>query len=148
MEVRKCFQFGQSTACSLAVAIATFLLTIGFAVPGKAVDGKGLYQTLHYISCAAYIQDRKDLISTGVDQVYISGWLSAYNYLTPNTYDILPESNISMAVQWLDKFCAENPLKSIEAGLLQLTDELYPKRIQNYTAPAASPPDATAEPKK
>jgi hypothetical protein len=113
------------------MAAATF-------APAQAADSKGLYQTLFYVSCETYMQDRKEPVGTGrnaVDQIYVSGWLSAYNYLTPNTYDILPNHNVASALQWLDKFCAENPKKSVEAGLLQLTDELYPNRIQNYVPP-------------
>ena len=110
-----------------------------------AADDQGLYQTLHFISCEAYVKDRKEPVNTGmnaVDTIYVSGWLSGYNYLTPNTYDIIPNHNINMVMSWLDNFCKNNPQKNIEAGLLNLTDDLYPNRMKSYKtsgqAPAAS----------
>lgn len=132
----------------LAALSLSALAFTGLAAPARAADSKGLYQTLFYISCESYLQDRKEPAGTGrnaVDQIYVSGWLSAYNYLTPNTYDILPNHNVASALQWMDKFCADNPKKSVEAGLLQLTDELYPNRIQNYVPPEKAAP---AKPKE
>lgn len=103
------------------------------SLPAHAADSKGLYQTLYYISCATYTQDRKEPENSGknaVDKIYVSGWLSGYNYLTPNTFDIIPNHNVDMVLLWLDQYCGKNPDKSVEAGLLQLTDELYPERVK------------------
>lgn len=125
--------------------LCTALVVSGAAA--KAADSKGLYQTLYYVSCATYVQDRKEPENTGknaVDKIYVSGWLSGYNYLTPNTYDILPNHNVDIVLQWLDQFCAKSPTQSIEAGLLQLTSDLYPDRVQNMP----EQPAADKAPKK
>lgn len=117
----------------------------------QAADSKGLYQTLYYIPCSSYVQDRKEPENSGhnaVDKIYVSGWLSGYNYLTPNTFDILPDHNIDGVMKWLDAYCAKKPAGSLEAGLLQLTDELYPNRVQNNPAvPTVPSGPATAEKK-
>ena len=108
------------------------------ALPSQAADSKGLYQTLYYIGCPAFVQDRKEPANTGknaVDKIYVSGWLSGFNYLTPNTFDIIPNHNVDMVLQWLDQYCAKKPTSSVEAGLLQLTSELYPDRVQEHPSP-------------
>lgn len=112
-------------------------LCMAFPSAGKATDENGLYQALHYISCQQYIEDRKQPPHTGrnaADEIYISGWLTAYNYLVANTYDITPNHDVNVVMNWLDTFCANNTAKGIEAGLLQFTNEAYPTRMQRYTA--------------
>jgi hypothetical protein len=129
-----------------------FLLSLMVSVVGVgffsshalAADEKGLYQTMHFISCEDYVVHRKEPLNTGmnaVDMIYVSGWLSGYNYLTPNTYNIVPDQNIHSVMIWLDGYCKKYPKKNIESGLLKLTDDLYPKRIKSYAAPkdAAKP---------
>ena len=127
MRIQNYFRFA-------AFAFFAFLTT-----SARAADDKGLYQTLNYISCAQYVEDRKLPLHTGrnaADEIYVSGWLSAYNYLTPNTYDIVPEHDIMKVLEWIDTFCKANPDKSAEAALLQFSSDHYPDRTQNYPKPA------------
>lgn len=60
---------------------------------------------------------------------YVLGWLTAYNMLTPDTYDIIP-NGIDGALLWLNNYCSANPLQSLDAGLQALTVEAYPSRQQ------------------
>jgi|GEM_PF-7082353 len=118
--------------------ILALLVCVGFPAVGKATDESGLYQALHYISCQQYTEDRKQPPHTGrnaADEIYISGWLSAYNYLVANTYDITPNHDVNVVMGWMDKFCVDNPTKGVEAGLLQFTSAAYPTRMQRYVAP-------------
>ena len=118
--------------------VATFAFFAFLATSARAADDKGLYQTLNYISCAQYTEDRKLPLHTGrnaADEIYVSGWLSAYNYLTPNTYDIVPEHDIVKVLEWIDTFCKANPDKSAEAALLQFSSDQYPARTKNYPKP-------------
>jgi len=111
---------------------------VWFALPAKAADEKGLYQTMHLITCENYVADRKIPAHTdmnAIDEIYVAGWLSAFNYLTPNTHDITPQHDVNLVLADLDKFCAQNPKSNIEAGLLELTSDYYPTRMQNYVAP-------------
>ena len=103
-----------------------------------ASDEKGLYQTLNFISCPQYAEDRKVPLHSGrnaADEISLSGWLSAYNYLVPNTYDIVPAHDIMKVLEWMDKFCKENPTKNVESGLLQFTSEAYPSRMERFVDP-------------
>ena len=59
---------------------------------------------------------------------WLAGFLTAYNMLTPDTYNILGNSDLQSALIWLDNFCKANPLENISAGAAALVTELYPKR--------------------
>ncbi len=124
--------------------LLALLITAFSSYSAIAADEKGLYQTLNYISCPQYSEDRKLPLHNGrnaADELYISGWLSGYNYLTPNTYDIVPGHDVMKVMEWLDSFCQVNTSKSVESGLLQFTSDNYPTRMQVYPpqpAPAKS----------
>jgi len=116
-----------------------------FSAPIMAADEHGLYQTSHFISCENYAKNRKSPggnTLNSLDAIYVSGWISSYNFLTPNTYDIIPNQNMDTVMKWLDDFCKSNPKLNIEIGLIKLTDDLYPQRIQ--LAPGTS---VTVDPK-
>lgn len=120
--------------------LCTAAALAAFSTGAQAADSQGLYQTLYFVPCANYAEHRKEAMGTGnnaLDQVYIAGWLSGYNYLTPNTYDILPSHDLPGVMKWLDEFCKKNPSLSVDAGLLQLTDELYPNRVKDFVRPEA-----------
>jgi hypothetical protein len=107
----------------------------------NAADNAGLYQALNYVSCQQYEQDRKLPVHSGrnaADEIYLSGWLSAYNYLTPNTYDIVPNHDIMKVMEWLDGYCKANPTKGLEAGLLQFVNDFYTTRTKQYIATPTS----------
>jgi len=128
-----------------------FALSLAWPISAQAADDKGLYQTLYYISCESYVKDRKEPENSGknaVDKIYVSGWLSGYNYLTPNTFDIIPNHNVDMVMLWLDQYCAKNPKGSLEAGLLQLTDELYPDRVKKHPEAEAAAKAPSKNPAK
>jgi len=61
---------------------------------------------------------------------YVLGWLSAFNALTPDTFNIVP-TGANGAMLWLNNYCAKNPLKNLDAGLQALVEEAYPSRQQN-----------------
>ena len=130
------------------IAIPVIASIALYTIPVQAADEHGMYQTLHLITCESYVKDRKEPVDTGmnaVDTIYVAGWLSGYNYLTPNTYQIIPNNNLGAVMTWLDEFCKVNPTSNIEVALLKLTDDLYPKRIQSLPKPATVTPAAPAK---
>jgi len=59
---------------------------------------------------------------------FIEGYLSAFNLIVPNTYDILAGKDIAEAYQWLDRHCRANPEMSLTDAVASLTVYLYPNR--------------------
>jgi hypothetical protein len=60
---------------------------------------------------------------------WLSGYLNAYNSLTPNTDNILGNSDFAGALQWVKIYCEKNPLKTTDDAAAALIIELYPHRI-------------------
>lgn len=118
----------------------------------QAADSRGMYQTLYYLSCESYVQHRKEPAATGnnaIAQIYVSGWMTGFNYLTPNTYNILSKDSVLDIMKQVDAYCAKNPKMNVDAALLQITSELYPTRIKEFVQPgteAAAPAAAAAAP--
>lgn len=116
-------------------------LAAGVFMPDSAaaVDSGGTYQTLYYIPCESYIEHRKEPLNTGnnaLDKIYVSGWLTGYNYLTPNTYNIIAKGGVDDVMVWMDDYCAKNLKKNVEAGLLDYTSANYPARLTEFVPPA------------
>jgi hypothetical protein len=122
-------------------------LLLVFALGGnvRAATSSGFYSSTK-ISCADFLGRYSAEISArnanhygGGDQIftpqfvaavnYVAGWTSAYNLLTPDTYDILP-NGILGALLWLNNYCAKNPLQHLDDGLRALVIEAYPSRQQ------------------
>jgi hypothetical protein len=114
-------------------------LGLGLSSQGAlASDSKGMYQTLYYIPCESYIQHRKEPPNTGnnaIAKIYVSGWLSGYNYVTPQTYNILSDMGSDDVLEWIDDYCAKNTGQNLDAALLQLTKEKYDTRLQEFSQP-------------
>jgi hypothetical protein len=88
-------------------------------------------------SCGQYIEARAARATPKYDEAlvigimtpaWLAGFLTAYNMLTPDTYNILGSSDMQSALVWLDNFCKANPLERISTGAATLVNELYPKR--------------------
>jgi hypothetical protein len=77
-------------------------------------------------SCADWIErDRK---SSQAYELWLTGFLSGLNISGDHKDDFLSGIKANSVYLWMDKYCRENPLKSIPAGALQLIEELTGKK--------------------
>ena len=96
-----------------------------------AVDSKGNYAVwgLGKKSCYGYSQ-----AAAGDDfdkyKHYIKGFLTAYNIFTEKTYSITGKMNVAEVIDWLNEYCADNPMFGLEAALINFTFEHYDKRMK------------------
>ena len=67
-------------------------------------------------SCFSYNSARK-ADSYAPYRYYIMGYLTAYNSLTPDTYRISGVDGFPEVLQWLDDYCAKQPVHSFEQAL-------------------------------
>jgi len=99
------------------------------ASPANAVDAKGNYfaRSLGTQPCEFWTTERKKepsgLAATGI-LTWIYGFLTAANYLTPNTYDVAFGVENSTIRQWVDKYCAQNPDEKISTAAVALLSVL------------------------
>ena len=82
-------------------------------------------------SCKAYLESMK----TGKKQDYFIDWtigyLTAFNVIMPNTYNILGESGFAESQGWLQRHCNRYPKQLYINAAIKLTEVLYPLRYQS-----------------
>ena len=96
-----------------------------------AVWGKGKK------SCFGFQQDMaKDNIQNYKD--YMKGFLTAYNVFTEKTFNISGNMNETQIIDWLDAYCADNPMASFESALTNFTFEHYDERSKSARSTGGS----------
>ncbi len=98
-------------------------------VIAKDVDGEFVVFGSGENNCADYTRARA--VKGQAYQVYkqwLMGYLSAFNVIVSNTYDILGERNYKQVRRWLDSYCKKNPKESFVNASAMLTVKLYPER--------------------
>lgn len=92
-----------------------------------ASDGNKFF-ALHDETCRQYLIDRSETATTLPHVAWVSGYISAFNRQTPDTYDIANGQKSSNFIPWLDRWCQSNPDKSLGSGMEKLTSELSAHR--------------------
>jgi hypothetical protein len=102
------------------------------AMPGvyaKDFDGEFAVFSVGGKSCGEYLRARHGGGRAQHDfTTWVQGYLSAFNLIVPNTYDILGTRDFDKVVQWLDSHCAENRATSFVNATALLTINLFPDR--------------------
>ncbi len=90
-------------------------------------------------SCKAYLKS----MQTGQKQDYFIDWtigyLTAFNVIMPNTYNILGESTFADSQGWLQRHCNRYKNQLYINAVIKLTEVLYPLRYESgmkKTAPS------------
>ena len=73
------------------------------------------------------------------------GYLSAFNLIMPETYDILGETEFTTSQRWLENRCQKFPRELFINAVARLTEVLYPTRHQSGLKDSAAT-QAPAEP--
>ena len=105
----------------------------GFAVYGAG--GK---------SCQVYLKSMKQ---GAKQQEYFIDWtigyLTAFNVIMPNTYNILGESDFADSQGWLQRDCSRYPKQLYIDAVIKLTGVLYPLRYQSGMKKLSTAPRPT-----
>ena len=75
------------------------------------------------------------------------GYLSAFNVIMPDTYDILGESEFTTSQLWLEEHCQKFPRELFINAVARMTEVLYPTRYQSGLKESA-PPAENQQPAK
>ena len=62
---------------------------------------------------------------------WITGFLTAYNWLTPDTYDIAPQYNSNGLKRFMDLYCGQNPQQRIIEAALAFVNAVHEKRAKS-----------------
>jgi len=83
-------------------------------------------------TCSIYVRAME---RGGPEQDYfidwVIGYLSAFNVIMPDTYDILGETEFTTAQNWLEIHCQKFPRELVITAVARLTEVLYPTRYQS-----------------
>jgi hypothetical protein len=97
------------------------------AMSGAWADDKNGQYGILTDTCAEYAKDRAKNRTLRYTS-WIAGYVTGYNSVAPDTYNILGKSNVKSATEWLDKWCKANPSESLAGGLHAFVKELHPAR--------------------
>ena len=61
---------------------------------------------------------------------WIAGYITALNWQTPDTYQMLGKSDFKSTVLWLENYCHEHPSNDMSRAMRALTIKLYPDRYK------------------
>ena len=109
--------------------VAIVLLAAMHGASGKDVDGEFAVFSVGGKSCAEYLRARSGGGRAQHDfTTWVQGYLSAFNLIVPNTYDILGNRDFEKAVSWLDAHCSANRETPFVNATALLTINLFPER--------------------
>lgn len=82
-------------------------------------------------SCGNYIELKRDSVSEwerSAQRSWLGGYITAFNFLTPGTKNILNGTDLNGAMGWIENWCRTNPLKSFSDAARMLVLELQPTK--------------------
>ncbi|MDH3716386.1 MAG: hypothetical protein OET44_21365 [Gammaproteobacteria bacterium] len=114
----------------IKLAVITVALLVAMPeAPAKDVDGEFAVFSVGGKRCEEYLRARHGGGRAQHDfTTWLQGYLSAFNLIVPNTYDILGNREFDKVVQWLDNHCTENREASFVNATALLTINLFPER--------------------
>ncbi len=118
-----------------------FLLAMSLFLPAtvNAEDIDGNYHVLTPTgaigSCGQYVAARDkarrgEYRDQNLHFSWMLGYITAYNYQTPDTYDVRGQTDTLGILLWLENYCKQTPLTDFTVAMELLTDELHPKRTR------------------
>lgn len=108
------------------------LALIVTASPALAADSKGDFGVKGFglESCESYVTARSQ---SGAGyyafRSWLNGYLSAYNQLTPGTYEITGKVNLESLTAWLAEYCQPRPSVGFVLAVSALMAVLEPTRL-------------------
>ncbi|MGH6960804.1 MAG: hypothetical protein ACREE7_09990 [Dongiaceae bacterium] len=91
----------------------------------KRYSVRGLGTTI----CSKFLESR-NLNVAGSEQYahWLQGFLTAYNYLQPQTYEIAPGIKTNGLLRYMDLYCGKNPTNRVVDGAVTYVAQVYAKR--------------------
>ena len=105
------------------------LLCLSASLNCNASDSGKFYQVFD-VTCREYLRDRSSDATTLPHVAWISGYISAFNRQTADTYDIAGGRTPNQFAPWMDRWCQANPEKPLSKAMEVLTTELWAARVR------------------
>lgn len=96
---------------------------------GRVTDDRFAVFSVGADSCSHYLSARQQGNEAFLPyQQWLLGYLSAFNAIVADTYDILGGHKNRHWIDWLDRYCKRHPGESLVSASAALTVSLYPQR--------------------
>ena len=79
-------------------------------------------------SCHQFQKTAEDELARAPFKNYLMGYLTAYNAVAEDTYNVLGDFNLKQAMAWLDNFCELNAIDSFDRAVGRLVVERHEHR--------------------
>lgn len=110
----------------------TTALTVG-SLSVEAADSQGRYAAhgLGRLQCRAFVEMcEKQAEECRLTGTWITGYLTGFNALNDQTFDILPWQAPELVAELAFNWCRQNPERGMVDGVNQVLQALYPRRIE------------------
>lgn len=110
------------------------LATAGLMLPSasRAADERGAFavKSMGTATCRHYLDarakgDREYVLFAG----YLGGYVTAYNQLTPGTFDILPWQSVDTLLRMMASYCQKNPSTVLAVAVTSLVRVLEADKL-------------------
>ena len=109
--------------------IVAALVLVSSAALGA--DKRDEYSIQGGASCRTFITELQEKsLESVVIGAWMAGFISAFNSMAPDTFNILGSSDMKDVELWMENYCRRSPLKNVGKGMIELTNELYPRRYK------------------
>lgn len=110
-------------------AIVTILSITGANLTASAADTENNYAIWGEggASCFRYNKARTEEKDSAFKS-YIRGYLTAFNTLSNDTYNITGEMTLPEIMEWMDTYCDEKAIDSVDRAIQGLIDEVEDDR--------------------
>lgn len=118
------------------VAIGGFLIAaaVSWKEAGAAdTNDRFSVRGLGATTCGKYLENRNlNLDESSQYAHWLTGFLTAYNWLQPDTYDIAPADRYNQQglLRYVDLYCGKNPKKKIIDAARAFVRGVYDKRVK------------------
>lgn len=122
-------------ACVIAFGTCLIAATIGSKSAGAA-DSNDRFSVrgLGTTTCGKYLENRNLNVKESEQYAHwLTGFLTAYNWLQPDTYDIAPADRYNQQglLRYVDLYCGKNPKKRIIDAARQFVRAVSDKRVKS-----------------
>lgn len=118
----------------IALATLAFVVLPGFAANGvSAADAANRFSArgLGTKDCSIYLEARAAGLQESEPYAHwFMGFLTAYNWLEPDTYDVSAEYNSNGLLRYLELYCQKDPTKRIIDAAMSFVRAVYERRVR------------------
>ena len=117
-------------------AMALFLLSALTSNEAGSADANSRFSVrgLGATTCSKYLEERNlDAKQSEQYAHWFTGFLTAYNWLQPDTYDISAQYKANGLLRYMDLYCGRNPKSRVIDGATAFVKAVYEKRQKTGT---------------